>query len=58
MQATLANETSLANRESRKDAALAEANSNMVSKPTLLGAGLQIALAGANAAAGRRGLQG
>lgn len=50
MQATLANEQSLANRESRRDAAKAEANAAMVSKPTALGAGLQIALAGANAA--------
>jgi hypothetical protein len=58
MQATLANETSLANRESRRDAALAEANTNMVSKPTALGAGLQIALAGANAAAGAGAFKG
>jgi hypothetical protein len=51
MQASLANQTSLANRESRRDAARAEANANMVSKPTLLGAGLQIAISGASAAA-------
>lgn len=50
MQATLANQTSLANRESRKRSTLAEANAAMVTKPTVLGAGLQIALAGANAA--------
>jgi hypothetical protein len=51
MQASLANETSLANRESRKEALRADADSKMVSKPTLLGAGLQIALSGAAAAA-------
>ena len=50
MQATLANQQSLANRESRKRATTAEANAMMKSKPTLLGAGLQIGLAGANAA--------
>ena len=50
MQASLSNETSLANRESRKEAATAEANSKIVSKPTALGAGIQIALAGASAA--------
>lgn len=50
MQASLANQTTLANRESRKQATIAEANSLMPSKPTVLGAGLQIALAGANAA--------
>ncbi len=49
MQATLSNQTSLANRESRKEAATAEAEAAMPNKPTLLGAGLQIALAGANA---------
>jgi hypothetical protein len=51
MQASLSNETSLANRESRLEAARTEANSAMVNKPTLLGAGIQIALAGASAAA-------
>jgi hypothetical protein len=51
MQASLANEQSLANRESRLDAAAAQANSQAVSKPTLLGAGLQIVLSGASAAA-------
>lgn len=50
MQATLSNEVSLANRESRRDAAKAEANAAMPSKPTLLGAGLQIGLAGLGAA--------
>lgn len=50
MQASLSNETSLANRESRKEAARTAANAEMVSKPTLLGAGLQIGLAGAGAA--------
>jgi hypothetical protein len=49
MQASLANETSLANRESRKEAARSEANAQMQSKPTLLGAGLQIAISGASA---------
>ena len=52
MQATLANQQSLANRASRKAATTAEANALMPNKPTLLGAGLQIALAGANAAQG------
>lgn len=50
MQATLSNQESLANRASRKRATTAEANAMMVSKPTLLGAGLQIALSGASAA--------
>lgn len=50
MQATLANERSLANRESRKEAATADANTKMVSKPTALGAGLQIGLSALNAA--------
>jgi hypothetical protein len=58
MQAGLANQVSLANRESRKDAARAEANAQMVSKPTLLGAGLQIALSGANAAQGAGAFKG
>lgn len=51
MQATLANQTSLANAESRKRATDAEANAQMPSKPTLLGAGLQIAMSAASAAA-------
>ena len=51
MQASLDNETSIANRESRKEAARADANSKMVTKPTLLGAGLQIGLSAASAAA-------
>ena len=50
MQATLSNQESLANRASRRRATDAEANAAMVSKPTALGAGLQIALAGASAA--------
>ena len=50
MQATLSNQESLANRASRKRAITAEANAMMPSKPTLLGAGLQIAISGANAA--------
>lgn len=50
MQASLANETSLANQESRKQAARDAANSEMKAKPTLLGAGLQIAIAGVSAA--------
>lgn len=50
MQASLSNEHSLANHESRREAITAEANSMMVSKPTLLGAGLQIGLAGLGAA--------
>lgn len=52
MQATLSNQTTLANRESRKAAATAEAEAAMPTKPTLLGAGLQIGLAGLNAASG------
>lgn len=50
MQASLSNETSLANRESRLDASVADANAKMVAKPTLLGAGLQIGLSAASAA--------
>lgn len=50
MQATLSNQESLANRESRKREITAEANAAMVTKPTALGAGLQIALSGLNAA--------
>lgn len=50
MQATLANQESLANRASRKRAITAEANADMPNKPTMLGAGLQIALAGGSAA--------
>jgi hypothetical protein len=49
MQAGLSNQTSLANRESRKEAATADANTKFVSKPTALGAGLQIGLATAQA---------
>jgi hypothetical protein len=50
MQATLSNQESLANRESRRRATIAEANAMMPSKPTLLGAGLQIAMSAAGAA--------
>lgn len=49
MQAELANDQSLANRESRRAAARDDANSAMPFRPTALGAGLQIALAGGNA---------
>lgn len=52
MQATLSNQESLANRESRKRSITAEANAAMPTKPTLLGAGLQIAVSGLNAAQG------
>lgn len=48
-QAELSNDRSLANRESRKAAANAEAQAHMTSKPTVLGAGLQIGLAGGSA---------
>lgn len=50
MQATLSNQTSLANREARSRSITAEANAMMPSKPTVLGAGLQIGLSAANAA--------
>lgn len=50
MQATLANQTSLANHESRSKSITAEAQALMPSKPTVLGAGLQLALSGASAA--------
>jgi len=46
-QASLSDERSLANRESQKLAAATQAQAAMPSGPTLLGAGLQIALAGA-----------
>jgi hypothetical protein len=55
MQAELANDTSLANRESRKRASDAEAQSRMQAKTTLLGAGLQIGLAAGGAALGSAG---
>ncbi|MCR5870677.1 MULTISPECIES: hypothetical protein [unclassified Sphingomonas] len=51
-QAGLSNSRSLANRESRKDAARTEAQARMSSRPTALGAGLQIALSGGSAYAG------
>lgn len=50
MQATLANQASLANREARSRSITAEANAMTPSKPTVLGAGLQIGLSAANAA--------
>lgn len=58
MQAGLANETSLANRESRKIASDAETAANLQSKTTLLGAGLKIGLSGVNAFAGAKNAQG
>jgi hypothetical protein len=58
MQAGLANENSLANRESASIAARDEANNAMVAKPTLLGAGLQIGLSGLNAAVGAGAFKG
>lgn len=48
-QAELANDTSLANRESRKLASDAETQSKLQSKTTLLGAGLKIGLSAASA---------
>jgi hypothetical protein len=48
----------LANRESRRNAAEAQANALMPTKPTLLGAGLQIALSGASAAQGAGAFKG
>lgn len=54
MQAELANDTSMANRESRKAAARDEAQAAVPFRPTALGAGLQIALAGGNAYMGSR----
>lgn len=50
MQATLANQRSLANRESRRKAITADANALVPTRPAALGAGLQIAAAGASAA--------
>jgi hypothetical protein len=58
MQAGLANENSLANRESSSIAAVDEANNAMAPKPTLLGAGLQIGLSGLNAAVGAGAFKG
>lgn len=57
MQAKLANDRSLANRESRKKASDAETQANYRSSSTLLGAGLQIASAGASAFAGAKAAQ-
>jgi len=58
-QTELANDRSLANRESAKEAADATAVSQMsnVAQPTLLGAGLQIGLAGATAGVRARNAQ-
>lgn len=53
-QAELANDASLANRESRKLASDAETASKMQSKTTLLGAGLRIGLAAGGAAMGQQ----
>lgn len=58
MQAGLANENSMANRESSSIAARDEANNAMAPKPTLLGAGLQIGLSGLNAAVGAGAFKG
>lgn len=49
-QAELSNDASLANRESRKAAADAEAQSKVQAKTTVLGAGLQIGLAAGGSA--------
>jgi hypothetical protein len=49
MQAELSNDRSLANRESRRAAAGAEAQAAIPSRPSMLGAGLQIASAAARA---------
>lgn len=57
MQATLSNQRSLANRENAREAARTEANALMPSKPTVLGAGLQIALSGASAWANAGGVK-
>lgn len=54
-QAELANDVSLANRESRKLASDAETQSRMQAKTTLLGAGLRIGLAAGGAAMGAQG---
>lgn len=52
MQAELANDVSLANRESRKLASDAETQSRMQAKTTWLGAGLRIGLAAGGSALG------
>lgn len=54
MQAELSRDQSLANRESRKKATAAQAESMLPTRPTALGAGLQIGLSGANAYAGAK----
>lgn len=51
-QAEIANDTSIANRESRKAASDAETQANMQSKTTALGAGLRIGLSAASAGIG------
>lgn len=53
MQAKIANDVSLANRESRKLASDAETRSKLQSSTTALGAGLKIGLASAGAAIGK-----
>lgn len=53
MQAKLANDQSLANRESRKRASDAETQSRLQAKTTALGAGLKIGLAAGGAAFGQ-----
>jgi len=55
MQAELANDRSLANRESRKAASAAEAQARMPARLTPLGAGLQIAMAAGRAYAANSG---
>lgn len=56
-QAELANDTSLANRESRKLASDADTASRLQAKTTLLGAGLRIGLAAGSAAMNAKGAQ-
>lgn len=56
-QASLSNDRSLANRESRKLATAAEAQARLQSTPTVLGAGLQIAAAGLSAYGGAKARQ-
>lgn len=58
MQAQLANNTSLANRESRKLSADAEAQSAMQSQSTFLGSALKIGLAGGSAYLGAKNPKG
>lgn len=58
MQAELANDRSLANRESRRAASDAQAQSRMQSKTTALGAGLKIGLSAASAGMNASAAQG